>query len=68
MRGHMPWIKYVVIAGIFAVVVCLIVDAADTISHNCKPTGEQRFVNGFDGVEVRDKLVCDGGRIKWPRN
>ena len=68
MRGYMPWVKHLMIVVVIFVVVAIAVDFADTLTHNCKPTGEQRFVNSFDGVVVEDKLVCDGGSIKWSRN
>ncbi|AKJ73494.1 hypothetical protein SP40_53 [Salmonella phage 40] len=67
MRGYMPWIKPLVIVGIIFVVVFIIVDIADTVTHNCKPNGEQRLANTVDGVAVENKLICDGGRVKWSR-
>lgn len=67
MRGHMPWIKPLVIIGIIVVSVFIVVDIADTVAHNCKPNGEQRLANSADGVVVENKLVCDGGRVKWSR-
>uniref|UniRef100_A0AAU8GG92 Uncharacterized protein n=1 Tax=Salmonella phage vB_SEnST11_KE23 TaxID=3161174 RepID=A0AAU8GG92_9CAUD len=67
MRGHMPWVKPVVILGIILVVIFIAVDTIDTVEHNCKPNGEQRFVNTVDGVAVENKLICDGGRVKWSR-
>ena len=67
MRGHMPWIKPLVIVGIIVVAVFIVVDIADTVTYNCKPNGEQRLANSADGVVVENKLICDGGRVKWSR-
>lgn len=67
MRGQMSWIKYVVFAIIAFAMICIAVDMTDTISHNCKPNGEQRLANGVDGVVVENKLICDGRRVKWSR-
>ncbi len=67
MRGHMPWIKPLVVVGIIVVAVFIVVDIADTVTHNCKPNGEQRLANSADGVVVENKLICDGGRVKWSR-
>lgn len=68
MRGHMPWIKPLIIIGFIFVIGYIFVDVWDNVSHNCKPTGEQRLTNTVDGVAVVDKLVCDGGRVKWTRS
>lgn len=67
MKGHMSWIKPLVIVGIVLVAVFIAVDIADTVTHNCKPNGEQRLANSADGVVVENKLICDGGRVKWSR-
>lgn len=67
MRGHMPWIKPLVIVGIIFVAVFIVVDITDTVTHSCKPNGEQRLANSADGVVVENKLICDGGRVKWSR-
>lgn len=67
MRGFMPWVKPLVIVGIIVVVALFIVDITDTVTHNCKPNGEQRLANSADGVVVENKLICDGGRVKWSR-
>lgn len=68
MRNRMSWMKPLIIMGIFAILIFIAVDMVDTVKHNCKPNGEQHLVNGVDGVVVEDKLICDGGRIKWSRN
>lgn len=67
MRGFMPWVKPLVIVGIIVVVALFVVDTADTVTHNCKPNGEQRLANSADGIVVENKLICDGGRVKWSR-
>uniref|UniRef100_A0AAU8GEA7 TMhelix containing protein n=1 Tax=Salmonella phage vB_SEnST11_KE22 TaxID=3161173 RepID=A0AAU8GEA7_9CAUD len=67
MRRKMTWLTPVVILGVVLVAIFIAVDAIDTVEHNCKPNGEQRFVNTVDGVAVENKLICDGGRVKWSR-
>lgn len=67
MRGYMPWIKPLVIGVVVLVAVLIVVDIADNVTHNCKPNGEQRLANSVDGVVVENKLICDGGRVKWSR-
>lgn len=65
MRNRMWWMKPVIIIGFVFCVGYIFVDMYDTQVHNCKATGEQRLANGVDGVVVENKLVCDGGRVKW---
>lgn len=67
MKGYLPWIKPLVIVGIIVVAVFIVVDIADTVTHNCKPNGEQHLANSADGVVVENKLICDSGRVKWSR-
>lgn len=67
MRGYMPWIKPLVIVGIIVIAVFIVVDIVDNFTHNCKPNGEQRWANSGNGVVVENKLICDGGRVKWSR-
>ncbi|ALM02414.1 hypothetical protein KP12_81 [Klebsiella phage KP12] len=67
MRGFMPWVRPLVIVIVVAVVAYISLDIADNVTHNCKPNGEQRLANSVDGVIVENKLICDGGRVKWSR-
>lgn len=67
MRGFMPWVRPLVIVIVVAVVAYISLDIADNVTHNCKSNGEQRLANSVDGVIVENKLICDGGRVKWSR-
>ena len=67
MRGFMPWVRPLVIVIVVAVVAYISLDIVDNVTHNCKPNGELRLANSVDGVIVENKLICDGGRVKWSR-